>query len=177
MNFKLYIFDSSSFITPYRNYYAMDIVPSFWGKLENLIKDGKIGTIDKVKNEIEKGDDDLKKWFKEHFQKAVSFQRKNNTDNLFKFGQNNKEMENYRKIIQWVDKADFKPTAKNDFKDHKKADAYLIAFCKTYELPLVTEESYNKNQKKKVPIPVVCEEFKVKWMNIHDFMREVGIKI
>jgi len=173
---NLYIFDSSSFITPYRLYYAEDIVPSFWEQLEDLIENGKVCTIDKVKEEITKIDDQLSRRVKRLFKRAVPFRRKNTSDNLFSFGGESSEWIAYKSVISWAENSSYNKAAISEFKNDSKADAFLIAFCKTYNLTLVTEEVF-KRKKKRIPIPNACSALNVRCLNLFDFMRETGIKI
>ena len=51
-------------MTPYRQYYAFDIAPSFWDKLADAFENNQIILLDKVKDEVLKGNDDLTKWIK-----------------------------------------------------------------------------------------------------------------
>jgi hypothetical protein len=80
--------DSNSFITPYRQYYNFSIVPSFWKKMEDCVKNNYIKTISQVKDEIcvqQKQDkkDELQIWFEETFNCNVieTYKDKNIIDN------------------------------------------------------------------------------------------------
>jgi len=46
----------------------------------------------------------------------------------------------------------------------------------TYEYIVVTQEKYEPNIKKQVKIPNVCEAFNIKYINLLQFMREIGIR-
>ena len=64
MSQKKYLFDSDSLINPHQKYYNQVIVPKFWEWIEIGNKNGIFHTIDKVADEINKGDeDDLLKVF------------------------------------------------------------------------------------------------------------------
>ncbi len=52
-------------MTPFRFYYAFDLVPAYWTELEKHIHSGKVVVLDSVKEEINKGDDDLAKWIRD----------------------------------------------------------------------------------------------------------------
>lgn len=54
-----FLIDSNSFMTPYRQYYAFDLVPTYWDELSKHADTGRIILLDMVKDEIEKGQDDL----------------------------------------------------------------------------------------------------------------------
>lgn len=57
-----YIIDSNCFVTPHRTFCPTDVGVSFWNKLQALAEEGKICSIDKVKNELYANSDDLKEW-------------------------------------------------------------------------------------------------------------------
>ena len=61
---ETFLIDANALITPYRLYYAFDIVPSFWEKLASVFKNNRIVLLDKVKDELLKGEDDLTYWIK-----------------------------------------------------------------------------------------------------------------
>lgn len=56
------LFDTNSFIAPFNQYYAPDIVPSYWKQL--LVSSPDIMVLDKVRDEIYRGKDELAKWLK-----------------------------------------------------------------------------------------------------------------
>ena len=58
-----YIFDTNIFIRS-KNEMPMDIWPSFWDKFRGMVNSGDIFTSVAVKNEIEKGKDELTEWLK-----------------------------------------------------------------------------------------------------------------
>ena len=64
---NIFVLDSSIFIEAHKRYYAFDIAPTFWKKLIDLANDGKICSIDRVKKELTKGNDDLKQWAESSF--------------------------------------------------------------------------------------------------------------
>jgi len=59
---SVYVVDSNFFIQAHRASYPLDVATSFWNKVIQLAEEGKIVSIDKVKNEIFKNEDDLKQW-------------------------------------------------------------------------------------------------------------------
>lgn len=56
-----YLFDTNIFVESKKNL-PMDIWPTFWRKMIELIRSGNIHSIDKVKEEIDKGGDELTEW-------------------------------------------------------------------------------------------------------------------
>lgn len=59
-----YLLDANVFIEAHRRYYAFDLCPSFWNALAWLQSAGRILSIDRVKEESERGGDDLADWAK-----------------------------------------------------------------------------------------------------------------
>ena len=66
---KVYVLDTNVFVEAARRYYAFDIVPGFWQMLIDQARIGNIISIDRVKSEIDRGDDDddLKTWANSNF--------------------------------------------------------------------------------------------------------------
>ena len=46
-----FLIDSNSFMTPYRQYYAFDLVPSYWEKISKCTSSGRLELLDIVKVE------------------------------------------------------------------------------------------------------------------------------
>jgi len=63
---------------------------------------------------------------------------------------------------------------KNEFADLTNADCWVIAYAKAYDNILVTDEILNEN-KKKIPIPKVCVQFDVHYVNTFQMLRKLGI--
>jgi hypothetical protein len=59
---EVYILDSNFFIQAHRVSYPLDIALSFWKKVKQLAAEGKIISIDKVKNELYDKNDALEVW-------------------------------------------------------------------------------------------------------------------
>ena len=56
-----YLFDTNIFVESKKNL-PMDVWPIFWTKMVELINSGIIHSIDKVKEEIDRGGDELTEW-------------------------------------------------------------------------------------------------------------------
>lgn len=59
---QVYLLDANTFMEAARRYYAFDLAPSFWNNLVQLAADGKIASIDRIKKQIEDGNDTLAQW-------------------------------------------------------------------------------------------------------------------
>ena len=61
-NSSIFLLDANVLINAARHYYAFDIVPVFWDKLLIHASNGKLKSIDHVKDEINRGSDELVDW-------------------------------------------------------------------------------------------------------------------
>ena len=64
-----YIFDTNIFIRS-KNEMPMDIWPTFWERFREMVNSGEIFTSVTVKDEIDKGKDELTEWLKQNAPKS-----------------------------------------------------------------------------------------------------------
>ncbi len=161
---RQYIIDANILITSSRQLYPFDIMPGFWAQL--LEKgEGKLVLIDKVKEEIYRGSDELADWLKDHEDEFV-YKDMNDTAVVASYGQ----------VIQSVmDNEMYKSAAKADFAS--VADSWICAHAAAKGYVVVTLETLDTNCKKRVKIPNVCEAFGVEYINLLQFFREIGMLI
>jgi len=168
---SVYVLDANVFIEAHKRYYSFDIAPGFWAALLKYAKQGEIISIDKVQDEINDGynlknpnePDDLAIWAKDKFQP------------YFMTTKTEEVLQEYRKMIKWAFNNDYYSIAvKNEFADLTNADCWVIAYAKAYDNILVTDEILNEN-KKKIPIPKVCVQFDVHYVNTFQMLRKLGI--
>lgn len=57
-----YLIDTNSLITPYKTYYPFDFARKFWEQMKKTIENGNVVLLDLVKDEVNKGDDELSEW-------------------------------------------------------------------------------------------------------------------
>jgi len=77
--------------------------------------------------------------------------------------------------MTWVNsEPQFAPAAKAQFAS--VADGWVIAFAKVNGLTVVTHEEYAADVKKKVPIPNVCLEFDVDYVNTFEMLEDLKVK-
>ncbi|HOB44367.1 MAG TPA: DUF4411 family protein [Bacillota bacterium] len=67
MECRVYVLDANVFIQAATQYYAFDRVPSFWEGLIWHADNGRVHSIDRVRDELKKGNDDLWSWAHDHF--------------------------------------------------------------------------------------------------------------
>lgn len=169
----LYILDTNTFITAKNTFYAYDIVPSFWSTLLGMFKTGKVKVIDAVADEIADGKDDLTEWFGENIKKSAD---DIGDAYVIQVKQNGTVLQNYQDIANLVvQNTQYKESEKARFLS--RADPWLIAAGKALNATIVTQEVLSGEGTRKVKIPDICQQVGVKYVNLYDMMRAVGIKI
>ena len=163
MDGTTYVLDANVFIEAARRYYAFDLAPIFWESLVHHAANGRIQSIDRVKEELERGNDELATWVREHFSDAFA-----STDEGGIIG-------SYREVMGWVQAQDqFSDAAKADFANG--ADGWLVAYARSKGCIVVTHELPATDARRKVPIPNVCEAFGVSYVDTFAMLRELGVR-
>lgn len=161
---EIYVLDANVFIEAASRYYGFDLVPRFWQALVEHAATGRVRSIDRVRQELLRGNDDLAEWARGEFQ------------NWFASTDQDDVVEVYRQIMTWVQQqSQFLPGAKADFA--RGADGWLVAYAKTHGYVVVTHERFNAEKKRKVPIPNVCTAFGVSTVDTFAMLRALGVRI
>ncbi|MEK7137022.1 MAG: DUF4411 family protein [Patescibacteria group bacterium] len=159
----LYVLDANVFIEAARRYYAFDLAPRFWESLVRHAENGQIRSVDRVKQELERGNDELADWAKNHFRHA--FASTDDTAVIQLFGG----------IMTWVQaQSQFSGPAKADFASG--ADGWLVAYAKVNNCAIVTHEVLAPDARRKVPIPNVCQAFTVPFLDTFEMLRSLGVR-
>lgn len=161
-----FILDSNFFIEAYRTSYPFDVVPSFWVKVKDLANAGKIISIDKVKKEILKNNDELSQWCIDNL-----------PDDFFK--ETTSTVSNYAILTGWVySKSDqYSQPAISEFLEADEADAWLIAYAMSNGNQIVTHETSNPNSKKRVMLPDAANPQNITCIKTIDLFRALGVTI
>lgn len=161
-----YILDSNVFIEAHRRYYSFDLAPSFWKFLIENAKANKLLSIDRVYEELTKGNDKLAEWVKKEFNFAF-IPTYNDTEILRK----------YAELMKWANsQTQYSQNAKDEFARVENADAWIVATAIAKNFTVVTHEVLDSNIKKKIPIPNVCKDFNVYYINTFELMRKLNFK-
>lgn len=162
---EVYVLDSNFFIQAHRVSYPLDIAFSFWNKVKHLADEGRIISIDKVKNELYDKNDALEAWCKEDL-----------PENFFK--DTSHVMSAYSQVSAWAisRSGHYLPNALNEFLDADEADAFLIAYALADKANriIVTHEIGNPNQRNKIKIPEPCNALEVVFCTTIDMFRRLG---
>ncbi|HMP32288.1 MAG TPA: DUF4411 family protein, partial [Saprospiraceae bacterium] len=115
---EVYVLDSNFFIEAHRVNYPLDVAFSFWNKVKQFANEGRIISIDKVKNELYDKNDALETWCKNNL-----------PDDFFK--DTSYVMAAYRQVSAWAISKNnhYLQNALNEFLDADEADAFLIAYA------------------------------------------------
>src|ERR1700683_4511557 len=106
-----YLLDANVFIQSARHYYAFDLAPAFWQALIDHASSGRLLSIDRVREEIEDGKDELANWAGGIF--FPWFVSTNENDVL----------QAYAATMQWAQaQPQYSAAAKAEFADVKNAD-------------------------------------------------------
>jgi hypothetical protein len=160
-----FVLDANVFIQAARDYYAFDLAPGFWQALVDHASNGRLLSIDRVKDEIELGKDELADWIASAFN--TWFVSTNETDVLGA----------YAVAMTWAQaETQYSDAAKAEFADTKNADAWLIAYAQVKGSVIVTLEQPNPNVRRKIPIPNVCKSLGIPYVDSFAMLRALGVK-
>lgn len=147
----MYSIDASALIDGWRRYYPPDVMPTLWEKLDSLIVNGRMISIDEVKLELKRGGDELYDWVNARNNMFVS-----PTDGI---------QENVGRIVNRFQ--DFVPER---VPDGIWADPYVIALAQSNNLTVVTGEK--RVQSGRPRIPNICDALGVNCISLLDLIRQ-----
>jgi hypothetical protein len=146
-----YCIDTNALADLWRRLYPIDVFPSLWKNMEELIRSGKLIAPREVLNELEKIDDDLLKWAKNHRTMFVAPETE--------------QLNQVKEILRVF------PTLIEPTKTTPDADPFVIALAITEQGVVVTSEKI-AGPGGRPKIPNVCLNYKIKCLNLLDFFRE-----
>ncbi len=157
---NLYCLDANVLIQAWQKYYSPELCPEYWDNLIELGKQGKIFIPNAVEDEIIRTEDDLSDWLK---QSNIPIRQ---------------ITEPVTSALQSIYRADPKHKFLVDnTKARSLADPWIVAHSIVEGATVVTkEEKVTQLNSKRIKIPNVCENMKVRWINDFEFLREVGIR-
>jgi len=156
-----YLLDSNIFIRC-KNEMPMDIFQGFWQCLAELAQNGQIFSSIKVKEEIYKGNDELKEWCANQLPRGFFLQFEAHAE--------------YANLMTWANNSQvFTVPAKQEFAT--VADAYLVATAAAKGMKVVTFETSDPLCKKRVKIPDACIAIGVDFCSLNDVLHALGVII
>lgn len=154
-----YCLDTNVLIQAWNWYYAPDICSDYWSCLESVIKKGNVFIPEEVFREIEKEDDQLLAWAKQHKDIFVH--------------EIDQEVE---KCLAKVYENPLHHRLVDSIKGRSLADPWVIAHAMAENAVVVTKENIELQSRKRIKIPNVCDDLKIEWINDFEFIRRMGIK-
>lgn len=154
-----YLLDANTFIEAKGRYYAMAICPGYWSWLIDTNGKSQIASIESVRQELLAGNDVLKEWVAENPQIFVPEDDPDTQAAMVK-------------VVTYVySLPNMRSGAAEEFLDG--ADPWLIAKAIASGNTIVTHEKYNKEIRKKVLIPNVCEHFNVSCIDTFELLHRL----
>ncbi len=161
-----YLIDSDVLITAKNRYYAFSICPGFWESLLYAHSQGRVHSIDRVRQELLSGrpDDDLVQWVSQSVPDA------------FFLGSDGADVvAAYTRIILWV-------TRHQQYQDEAKArfasgaDGWLVAQGITRRRIIVTNEQPRPEARNQIKLPDVCNAFDVRYEDTFSLLHKLGAR-
>lgn len=159
-----FVLDANVFIQAHRAYYAFDVCPGYWKALLAHHNDARLCSIDRIRDELLAGKDDLADWVAKAVPGAFFANTHDSTTTSW-----------FTQMMTWVQsRPQFFAAAKAEFA--AKADGWLVAYARAFGCTLVTLEIPNPNIQRKVPIPNLCDAFGVEYTNTFDMLRALATR-
>ena len=160
---EAYVLDTNVFIQAKRRFYPFDVCPGYWAALCWYGAAGRLCSVDKVRDEMERGADALWDWARDSFGTA-------------RFLTTGSEAAQYGEMVTWVvAQTQFTPAAKAEYAT--VADGWLAAHAKATGKVLVTMEEAKPEAKSKVPLVNVCQAFNVQTITPFEMLRRLGVQL
>ncbi len=154
-----YLLDTNTFIESKNQFYRFAVCPGFWDWITLAAAEGRVLSLDKVRDELFVVEDDLSNWasgLPPTFFKSVDA----------------KTVQAAGAISEWTLGKAYRPAAVQTFFD--SADYWLIAFALAHNHVLVTRELPSPESKRVIKIPDVCVGLGVKFKSPFDMLTEEG---
>ena len=150
-----YLFDANVFIEAKRRHYGMDFCPAFWDWLAEQNASGRVFSIEKVRDELRSGADELADWASARGER-------------FFLRPNEAMLGSLAVTGEWVSRQQYRPGAVSAFLED--ADYYLVAHAHAHTHDVVTHEVPSDGVRQ-VKIPNVCIGLGVKCMTPYEMLR------
>ena len=150
-------------------FYPFDVCPGYWKALIWHRKSGRVVSIDRMRDEIERGGDDLsyEHGFRLATARTVSLRLASRSGSLFS------------EMATWVKaQPHFLPQARAEFASEEVADGWLAAYAKSRSSTVVvTLEEFNADARRKVQLPNLCQAFDVKWITPFEMLHRLKVQL
>ena len=156
------LLDANALIEAKDRYYGFDICPGYWSSLLAQHDSKRLFSIDRIADELNEQDDVVKQSIENEVPAT-----------FFKKTEDQAVIDKFRQMLNWVySQPQFTNAAKTEFAS--VADGWVIAYAAVNGLVVVTHEQFAPEAKRKVPMPNVCVEFDVEYIDTFSMLRELG---
>lgn len=159
----MFLTDANVFIEAKNRYYDFDICPGFWDWMDTQMPVQKICSIMPVYDELVHGGDNLAQWIKD---------RKG--DGRFLRVEDPATQTLFARVAATVQSGPFRLEAKAQFL--AGADPWLVAKAGTIGATVVTQEKYQAGVIRRVPLPNICQEFGVPFVDTFELLKRGAAK-
>jgi Domain of unknown function (DUF4411) len=150
-----YLLDSNVFIQAKNLHYSFDFCPAFWEWIDAGNSKGSVFSIERVRDELLAGDDELSAWADARGAE-------------FFLPPDDAMVPSLGILSTWTRNAPYEPAAVSTFL--QIADYYLVAHAHAHQFTVVTHE-VAADSLKKIKIPNACIGLKVKCMSPYEMLR------
>ena len=152
-NQSVYSLDTSALIAAFRERYPIENFPTFWRKIEELIRNDRLKMSEVVFEEAMR-ENDIKEWcnqngLKQDFQEPIDESMQIKVNEILR---------EFPKLL-------------DDRKGRSGADPWVIALAMIYQNCIVVTEEKPTYKKHRPNIPDVCDGFNVECIQIVDLIR------
>jgi hypothetical protein len=150
-----YLLDSNVFIQAKNLHYGFDFCPAFWDWIDEWNNKELVFSIEKVRDELLGGADELATWAGNH-------------GTGFLLAPDAGILPSLQHTSTWASRGDYEPAAVNTFL--QVADYYLVAQAHAYNHIVVTHEISSASTRK-IKIPNACLGLDIKCMTPYEMLR------
>ena len=160
-----FLLDSSVFLEAAKRRYAPDLASPFWRELGRRAQEGRALSIDRVRDEMDPKNQELKEWADAAFQRFES----TNQDDVISA---------YAGVMRWAkEERDYTDAAKAQFAMAKNSGAWAVAYALARKPVVVTEERLKNDAGRTVPVPNACAALGVRCIDTPRMLRELQIRL
>ena len=150
-----YIVDADVFIRAKNDHYGFDFCPAFWDWIIQANRKGQVFSIDRIRKEILRGNDELALWV-------------TTLPKVFFLEPDQKVFKALQEINEWVNSKNYESAGIVGFL--KSGDYYLIGHALAGNHTVVTHEKPS-DSKKRIKIPNVCLGLNVEYASPFEMLR------
>ena len=170
----LFVLDTNIFIDAHRRFYAFDLCPGFWECLEYYCREGRVRSIYQVRDEIVYDDNDDDRLLDQLPDRLSEWVNQAPAE-LFVPTAEQSVLNAFAEMNNWVlGNEQFQPQAREEFAH--EADGWIAAYASVHNAIVITHEVFRKNVKRKVPLPNVCQQFKIDYQDTFMMLRELDVR-